>query len=44
MDAIVQRPVNELAREIESLGEAAWPARETTIVQGWLLRFSECYS
>ena len=44
MDEIVQRPVNELAREIERLGEAAWPARETAVVQGWLLRFSDGYS
>ena len=27
MDAIAQQRVNELAREIEPLAEAAWPAR-----------------
>jgi N-acetylglutamate synthase len=44
MNAIAQYSVNELARELEPLAEKSWPARETTALNGWLLRFSDGYS
>ncbi len=44
MNLIVQHSVNELAREVEPLAEAAWPARETARLNGWLMRFSDGYS
>lgn len=44
MKAIVQHSVNELALEVEPFAEAAWPARETARLNGWLLRFSDGYS
>jgi GNAT superfamily N-acetyltransferase len=41
---IGQRSVKALARAIEPHAEAAWPARETLALDGWLLRFGEGYS
>ena len=35
MDAIAQQRVNELAREIEPLAEAAWPARALYVHAGF---------
>lgn len=44
MNAIAQYSVNELARELEPVAEKSWPARETSVLNGWLLRFSDGYS
>ena len=44
MNAIDQYSVNELARQIEPLAVESWPARETLVLNGWLLRFSDGYS
>ncbi len=46
MPDIAQHSVNELslARAIEPVAVAAWPARETMSLNCWLLRFSDGYS
>ena len=44
MNAIAQYSVNELARELEPVAEKSWPARETSVLNGWRLRFSDGYS
>src|SRR6185295_5999919 len=44
MNATSQHSVNELARELEPIAAAVWPARETIALDGWLLRFSDGYS
>ena len=44
MARIAQHSVNNLASEIEPLAVAAWPARETKVLNGWLLRFNDGYS
>ncbi|MGZ5940362.1 MAG: GNAT family N-acetyltransferase [Rhizomicrobium sp.] len=44
MDDIVQHSVNDLARALEPLAVQSWPARETRLLNGWLLRFSDGYS
>src|SRR5258708_3790742 len=46
MTRIVQKPVNAcaLATEIESHAVAAWPARETQPLDGWLLRFTNGFT
>lgn len=44
MNASSQHSVNELARELEPIAAAVWPARETLALDGWLLRFSDGYS
>jgi GNAT superfamily N-acetyltransferase len=41
---IDQDRVNALARAVEPCAIAAWPARETLEMGGWLLRFSDGYS
>lgn len=44
MPEIAQHSVKTLAREVDPLAVESWPARETEIIDGWLLRFSEGYS
>ena len=46
MTSIVQDSVNalQLAHQIEPLAQAAWPARESIMLNGWLLRFSDGHS
>ncbi|MBL6938926.1 MAG: GNAT family N-acetyltransferase [Alphaproteobacteria bacterium] len=39
-----QHSVKRLAAEIEPHAEAAWPPRETSRLDGWLLRFGEGHS
>jgi len=46
MTSLDQEPVNncELARTVEPHAVASWPARESVLQDGWLLRFSNGYS
>jgi len=44
MNATSQHAVNELARALEPIAVAVWPARETIALHGWLLRFSDGHS
>jgi N-acetylglutamate synthase len=46
MNSIDQEPVNncELARTVEPHAVASWPARESVLQDGWLLRFSNGFS
>jgi ribosomal protein S18 acetylase RimI-like enzyme len=46
MTSLDQEPVNncELARTVEPHAVASWPARESVLQDGWLLRFSSGHS
>jgi GNAT superfamily N-acetyltransferase len=46
MTKIVQKPVNAcaLAEEIEPYAVASWPARQTQLLNGWLLRFTNGFT